>query len=363
MDQRAMRPRGLLAALLCASLVVPLAAHSQSSKVRSVNQRVKVGAPLDANTEVEVFVQLDQPSVAEKNVATFEATGELASSADQKAQAARVTAQQESFRSALASRGAQILSSMRVGANGFRVKVKASELGTLRTLPGVKSVARVELHKPDNVDSVPWIGAPQVWAALGRGEGVKIGIIDTGIDYTHADFGGSGNPADSSPPVNDPNVIEPGTFPTAKVVGGWDFAGATYDARDDASVPQPDGDPIDGDGHGTHVAGTAAGVGTSAIGAGVAPGASLYALKVFGDLGGSTNLTSDAIEWALDPNRDGDMKDHLDVINMSLGSPFGEPQDPSAISASNAAKLGIIVVASAGNEGGLYSYITGAPGV
>ena len=53
----------------------------------------------------------------------------------------------------------------------------------------------------------------------------------------------------------------------------------------------------------------------------------------------------------MDPNGDGDMSDHLDVINMSLGSPFGEPADPSAISTNNAAAVGIIVATSAGNEG------------
>jgi subtilisin family serine protease len=120
---------------------------------------------------------------------------------------------------------------------------------------------------------------------------------------------------------------------------------------------------LDLGGHGTHVAGTAAGIGVDgSVGAGVAPGAKLYALKVFGDAGGSTDLTSLAIEWAMDPNGDGDMSDHLDVINMSLGSAFGEPSDPSAISTNNAAKVGIIVATSAGNEGDM-PYVTGAPGV
>lgn len=310
---------------------------------------------------VQVFVRLDEPAVAELNAASIDSTGKFAPAAEQRAQAARVSAQQARMRSAIASQGAEILSAQRVGANGFRVKVSPSEIGHLRALPGVRSVGRVELHKLDNIDSVPWIGAPEVWAALGRGEGVKIGIIDTGIDYTHANFGGSGNPGDYA--GNDKAIVEPGTFPTAKVKGGHDFAGATYDANDPDSIPVPDDDPLDGNGHGSHVAGTAAGFGVPGIiGAGVAPGADLYALKVFSDAGGSTDLTSLAIEWAMDPNGDGDMSDHLDVINMSLGSPLGEPDDPSAISTNNAAAVGIIVATSAGNEGNT-PYVTGAPGV
>jgi minor extracellular serine protease Vpr len=370
MDHEVLKPRWSVAALL---LVTALAAHAQTKNLRTITHHpVRVGSLVNASTDarIEVFVRLDQPSVAETNVAALERTGEFASAAEQKAQAARVTSQQQSLRSALASSGAEILSAQRVGANGFRARVRAADIQTLRSLPGVVSVGRVKLHKLDNIDSVPWIGAPAVWAAHGKGEGVKIGIIDSGIDYTHADFGGTpGTYAN-----NDPNIIEPGTFPTAKVKGGIDLAGADYNADSDdpaQRVPHPDPDPLDvltddplDVGHGTHVAGTAAGIGVPGkVGAGVAPGADLYAIKVFGDIEGSTDLTSLGIEWALDPDGDGDMKDHMDVINMSLGAPFGDPDDPSSISAENASKLGIIVVASAGNEGGDASYITGAPAV
>ena len=73
---------------------------------------------------------------------------------------------------------------------------------------------------------------------------------------------------------------------------------------------------------------------------------------MFGCLG-STNLTVDAIEWAVDND--------MDVINMSLGSPFGSKDDPSAAASTNAAKAGVIVVTSAGNNGP-NQYITGSPG-
>ena len=315
---------------------------------------------LEASQEqVEVFVRLSTPSVSELNAAQMAVIRSYASRDAQIAQSARVDAEQAAFRGVLESLGATELSTQRVGANGFRVLVRADQVASLVGMPGVRSVGRVVTHEISNVTSVPWAGGAAVNASGFTGTGVKIGIIDTGVDYTHLNFGGPGTAAAYT--GNNKNVIEAGTFPTAKVVGGFDFAGPTYNANIAGSVPAPDPDPLDGNGHGSHVAGTAAGLGIpGVIGAGMAPGASIYALKVFGDAGGSTNVTSLAIEWAMDPNADGDMSDHLDVINMSLGSNFGEPADPSAITSENAANVGIIVVAAAGNAGDL-PYVHSAP--
>ncbi len=321
-------------------------------------------APSSKTGEVEVFVRLDAPSIA-----AFKINEILAGRADpdaslQKQHAAEIDADQTRVGSELAAFGAKKLSRLRAGDNGFRIRVDASQLESIKNIAGVSAVAPVTLHTPDLAHSVPWIGADEVQNIGIDGEGVTIAIIDTGVDYTHANFGGSGDQADYQ--ANDPNVIEPGSFPTAKVIGGYDFAGAVYDAgSSDPSIytPIPDDDPLDGAGHGSHVTGIASGLGVEgSIGTGVAPGASILALKVFGDQGGSTSLTSDAIEYALDPNGDGDISDHVDVINMSLGSGYGDPSDPSAVSANNAAKLGIIVVASAGNSGSI-PYITGSPAV
>lgn len=348
-------------AALAAGLCLGVASMGSMAAERLHRERLNAHS-----SQVEVFVRLSTPAVSELNAAAIEATGAMASDAAQVAQAARVTAEQAAFRSQMAGLGVQELSSLRVGANGLRLRVPSSQIENLRSLPGVLSVGRVEIHTIDNAESVPWIGALRAAQNFGlTGKGVKIGIIDTGIDYLHANFRADGVPGDYA--GNDKNVIEPGTFPTAKVVGGWDFVGAIYDARTDANpandLPVPDPDPLDGNGHGSHVSGSAAGFGAAgSIGQGVAPDALLYALKVFNDTSGSTDVTSDAIEWAMDPNGDGSMKDHLDVINMSLGSPFGEPADPSAISSNNATKVGIIVVASAGNEGNV-PYVTGAPAV
>jgi minor extracellular serine protease Vpr len=351
--------------LTVASLAsLPLLSHAANTPIKRPASLATSNlhlAPLSAHTdEVELFVRFDVPSVSELNASAIEASGNMASSDAQKAQAARVTAQQDALLAQIESTGARVLSRQRVGANGLRISVNASQLANLRAISGVRSVGYVKQHEMDHAQSVPWIGAPTVWQNLGiKGKGVKVGIIDSGIDYLHANFGGSGSVPEFT--ANNPNVVEAGTFPTAKVVGGYDFAGGTYTGG--AAAPVPDDDPIDRSGHGTHVAGSVAGLGIpGVIGTGVAPEASLYALKVFGDRGGSTGLVSLAIEWAMDPNGDGDMSDRLDVINMSLGSPFGSPEDPSAISAGNAATVGIVVVASAGNEGPV-PYVTGSPAV
>jgi hypothetical protein len=93
---------------------------------------------------------------------------------------------------------------------------------------------------------------------------------------------------------------------------------------------------------------------------GIAPEASLYALKVFG-CEGSTALVGRALEWAADPNGDGNPSDHLDIVNLSLGSDFGSNQDADAVAANRAAQVGILVVAAAGNSGDV-AFITSSPG-
>lgn len=340
------------AIILGTSMFLPVAQAGDLIQKKQINSRPdakgRISAPKHLlSGEVEVFVQFDTPSVAELNIDSMKRTGKMAVSKAQKRQAEKVSTQQKQMMKSLAKFGAEAQSSLRVGANGIRIKVDAASLAEIRSLPGVRTVSPVARHELDNAESVPWIGTQDFWDTIGTGEGVSIGIIDTGIDYQHENFGGDGT----------------NSYPTAKVVGGWDFVGDDYNG---SNTPVPDPDPLDCNGHGSHVAGTAAGIGVpdgvpDEIGPGVAKGADLYALRVFG-CSGSTSVTSDAIEWAMDPNGDGDMSDHLDVINMSLGSAFGYPDDPSAIASNNAAQLGIVVAASAGNSGDV-PYITGAPGV
>ncbi len=238
----------------------------------------------------------------------------------------------------------------------------------LADLPGVVAVRPVKVAKADNVATNTLLQTASVWQDLGfTGKGVKVGIIDRGIDYYHANFGGSGVAADYA--SDDRTVIEPGTFPTAKVAGGVDFVGDAYDPQSDdpaRNTPNPDSDPLDCDGHGSHIAGSVAGTGVRIdrsaytgpydgttlsngflVGPGMAPEATLYALKIFGcdgQAGTSTDLIVEAIDWAV--------ANDLDVVNLSLGAAFGRPDDADAVAATNAALAGVVVVASAGNTGG-----------
>ena len=335
------------------------------------NKTGKVDIVVELRDRPSVMVYSDAKVTLNEQDANLEAVNQLQNI--QKAQDSFITLMNKN------NIAPQILFRTQRVLNGIYMKVDASKVKEIAKLKGVKAIYPLVPKQLDNNYSIPLIGAPQVWQTyFARGEGVKIGIIDTGIDYLHTDFGGPGTGYDT----NDFTIDEPGTadgFPSAKVVGGYDFVGDNYDANDSTSVPQPDPDPMDCNGHGSHVAGTVAGYGTNSdgttysggyttstpftstmdIGPGVAPLAKLYALRVFG-CSGSTNVVEQAIEWAVDPNGDGKFDDHLDVINMSLGSPYGTEYDTSAVAANNAALAGVIVVASAGNSGDTH-YINGSP--
>lgn len=271
-------------------------------------------------------------------------------------------------------RGGTIESELQSAYNGMRVTLPSNQVDAVAGLPGVAGVRAVSIQTIDNKTSVPFLGVPQVWQQTGfTGKGVKVAVIDTGIDYTHATFGGLGTTAAFEAAKS---ALYPAQFgPNApRVKGGYDFVGDDYDADAEPGskqlVAQPDDNPLDCNGHGTHVAGTAAGGGVSAdgtaydgpydetteskpfkVGPGVAPQADLYALRVFG-CDGSTDVTTEAIDWAVEHD--------MDVINLSLGSDFGTKDDPVAVAASNAVGAGIVVVASAGNAG-QSPYVVGSP--
>ncbi|HVD51748.1 MAG TPA: S8 family serine peptidase [Candidatus Udaeobacter sp.] len=149
-------------------------------------------------------------------------------------------------------------------------------------------------------ESVPFLKVPAVWRAGFDGAGVRVAIVDTGIDATHPDL-------------------------RDRVVARSDFSGA--------------GD-TDDVGHGTHVAGTIAGGG--AVYRGVAPKAALVIAKALSAAGGTEDAVLAAMSWA--------SRQNVQVMNMSLGGP-GSPTSPLSREVDALTAAGIIVCVAAGNAG------------
>ena len=202
--------------------------------------------------------------------------------------------------------------------HGFRsipviaAEVPASSLARLRAMRGITFIEEDGVVEAvDEVEAmaeqIPWgigrVNAPQVHP-YNKGTDVKVAIIDTGIDYAHPDL-------------------------DANYIGGYDFY-------------NEDSNPLDDNGHGTHVAGIVAAEDNDIGVIGVAPEADLYAVKVLSSSGsGYVSDVVQGIQWAID--------NHMQVINMSLGVRSNYATLKAACDA--AYNAGIILVAAAGNSG------------
>jgi len=333
-------------------------------------------AALARTGPVRVILQLDGASVAEREAAAKRA-GSTLTDAERSSIRGQLQDRQNGIAARVAALGGTVHLSFQDAFNGISATIAGSKVADLEALAGVKQVRVARLFKPDNTATAQFVNAPQVWNGANgfTGKGIKIAVIDTGIDYTHANFGGPGTEAAYDAADEADTVLGQGEF-GPKIIGGYDFVGDDYnaDSSDPAeTTPVPDPDPLDCDGHGSHVAGTAAGFGVLAsgatytgpynptiyatnnflIGPGTAPEALILAYRVFG-CSGSAN--EDVIVAAIDQA----VADDADVINMSLGSAFGRTDEPSAIATNNAFDAGVVVVASAGNSG-TGAYITGSP--
>jgi subtilisin family serine protease len=286
--------------------------------------------PVGAADNTEVVVLLDSPALARapENTST-------------------IAREQAAFRHSLATRvpTAEIGWRYRLVANGFSVSLPTSEVDRLRTLPGVREVLPAGSYAPQLTSSPQQIGAPALWgqALDTAGQGVKIGIIDSGIDPSHPFFA----PGGYTMPAGFPKGQE--RFTSAKVIAARVFAPREA-AAPSARLAYSDDDSS----HGTHVAGIAAGnANTSAGGgtrvSGVAPRAYLGNYKVFVETtsGLSPNANSPAIVAAIEAA----VADGMDVINFSGGEPEIEPsRDIVALALDAAAAAGVVPVVSAGND-------------
>ncbi|MEU6860320.1 S8 family serine peptidase [Glycomyces sp. NPDC046736] len=203
------------------------------------------------------------------------------------------------------------------------------------TGPARVGADRTEAAVPELAQAIATTRADEAHARGVTGEGVRVGVIDSGVDYTHPDLGGCFGEG-------------------CRVAYGTDFVGDDFDSDDpDNAEADPDEDPMDCGGHGTHVAGI---VGASGTVTGVAPGVTFGAYRVFGCEGSTSGeVIMQALEAAL--------VDGMDVVNLSLGQSFQWPGYPTAVAADRLTEEGVTVVASMGNDGEAGVYSGSAPGV
>ena len=292
----------------------------------------------------------------------------------QRAAQATATAQQDRF---LRTTDATVLGRTSVAVNTVVLEVDAEELSALASDPTVLSIRPIIDYTLSLSETVPYIGATAVHGDGDTGAGVTVAVLDSGIDYTHEAFGGFSSytaqyGADTADPENRDMPNWSNIADDTNIIGGFDFVGEAWPLGDTDIRPDPDPiacggvfinpEPAEGPtlcdgGHGTHVADIIGGIN------GVAPGVEMYAVKVCSAV--STSCSGVALllgmDFALDPNGDGSTDDHVDIINMSLGSDYGQAHDDDlSLAVDNASAVGVLTVASSGN-GSDKPYVTGTP--
>lgn len=261
----------------------------------------------------------------------------------------QVEEQQQSFVHSLTQKKIkhEVLDNYAYALNGVALELKGNQLGQLLQIPGVVSVypdLEVSLApdkgevNPHMKDTAPFIGAPEVWNLGYKGKGVKVGVIDTGIDYNH------------------PNLRD-------AYKGGWDFVDNDNDPYETTyqewkASGQPELNERGSSyytSHGTHVSGTVAAREAGDYGiVGIAPEADVYAYRVLGPYGnGQTS-------WVLG-GIDRSVSDGMDVINLSLGAENNDPSYVTSVALNNAMLSGVTAVVSGGNSGP-NRYTLGSPG-
>jgi len=232
--------------------------------------------------------------------------------------------------------------------NGMSIEMPKGYVSRIRSLPEVLSIVPNRRYHFSLTKSNDLMNAPLAWRVTDgeklNGKGIKIGIIDTGIDHTHPMFGDERFVLPEGYPLGDTE------FTNKKIIVARVFT-KDGDTSEDST-------PRDRNGHGTHVASCAAGNSNtlSPLGliSGVAPKAQLGNYKVFTDEFTTLEQLVAALEACVE--------DGMDVVNLSLGSEtyINTILDPEALAIRNAIKAGVVVVAAAGNSG--FEETIGSPG-
>ena len=331
--------------LVAFAMTLALVMQASSGMLRTARAHVRAGGGASAQQasgasgSVAVIVELEsEPVTTHQRLTERIPRREIDfESPSARAYEAQLASEHSDFkaRAAVVSPNLRVRADLRKLANAVSVEVSPTELAAIAALPGVK---RVELVKEVHTllgASVPLINAPALWARLGgvgaAGQGMKIAILDTGIDITNPLFSDAG----FTMPAGFPKTsLGSEALTNNKVIAAKSFLRPVSDAQDE-------------NGHGSNVAGIAAGsVTASPLGtiSGVAPMAYLGNYRVLGADGrGRTDLIAQGIEQAV--------ADGFDVLSMSFGASADTSLDITATASEAAVAAGKIVVIAAGNDG------------
>jgi subtilisin family serine protease len=312
-----------------------------------------LAASLSSGDEVQLVIRLKDPPLVAANGPNSKRSGGRFTAAQQRAYLSQLNEKQNSLVLEIAARGGRELGRVSKALNAILVAVDESYVSEVSALPNVSTIRPVVDYEMFLDSTVPYIGAAALHAGGFTGEGVKVAVLDSGVDYTHRNLGGPGtlaayDAAYGASPADPANKTRDGLFPTSKVIDGFDFVGEVWPNGPRA----PDPDPIDFEGHGTHVADIVAGLSADGLHKGVAPGAKILAVKTCSSV--STACSGIALllgmDFSVDPNGDGAIDDAVDVVNLSLGSDYGQREDDLSEAAHILSVFGVVVVAAAGNS-------------
>lgn len=352
-------PRALTALGLALGTLLSLQPAGAQTAAAARAAALKLPAPATTTTPpratalngtVQVVVRLTDAPLALAMGANAKQGQGLMSLGQRQAYMASLKSKQDALMAQVRALGGTELGRVGKAYNAVIVSAPASSIAQIAKLSGVSGVLPVPHTQRALDDTVPYVGGKALQQLGLTGAGIKIAVLDSGVDYTHRNLGGAGTAAAYAAAATNPTVVTPGVFPTAKVIGGYDFVGENWPNGPVAIDPNPIDAGSDA-GHGTHVADIAAGSSLDGQHKGMAPDAKIYAVKVCSSVSTSCNglATLQGLDWAMDPNGDLDFSDAADVVNLSLGGNYGQREDSSAQAVSNLVRFGIVVVAAAGN--------------
>ncbi|MFD1360097.1 S8 family serine peptidase [Lentibacillus salinarum] len=320
---------------------------------------------IDPDDEVRAIVEIDGDAPIEKATKKGVKFGKL-SVAEKKQYLNKAKKQKKAVKNAMKGKNvnSKALQEFDAVVNGFSVEVNYEDFETIKEIPDVKDVYVANeyerpIAEPDMVSSKELVEAQHAWRDYGfKGEGMVVGVIDTGIDHEHQDMVLSD---DTDVALTEDHVNEtiedeelPGRYYTEKVPYGYNYMDENHEYTDDFPGASS---------HGTHVAGSVGANGDEDNEGilGVAPEAQLLNLKVFGNDPAFQSTYGDVYIKAIDDA----IKLNADVLNMSLGSPAGFVNDesPEQQAVTRAVDNGVLMSISSGNsnkfgEGYFYPYAT-----